>query len=157
MPNFAEIAVTVAKIWCFCITVLNFFRNRSNRGRDRPTWVSILYEFGLRMTIHAPFLRGSGGLGPSDALMQGLPCLSFMLLLLAYYCTRYAISDWQTAGVVTPTAASNTGGTQYKGCNATDHSDCKRLIGTRMHLIKCWSRSSGPDRLLHFVLPFISS
>jgi len=34
-----------------------------------------------------------GGLGASDALMQGLPCLSFMLLLLAYYCTHYAISD----------------------------------------------------------------
>ena len=34
-----------------------------------------------------------GVLGASDALMQGLPCLSFMLLLLAYYCTHYAISD----------------------------------------------------------------
>jgi len=32
-------------------------------------------------------------LGVSDALMQGPPCLSFMLLLLAYYCTHYAISD----------------------------------------------------------------
>jgi len=32
-------------------------------------------------------------LGASDALMQGLPCLSFMLLLLAYYCAHYALSD----------------------------------------------------------------
>jgi len=33
------------------------------------------------------------GFGASDVLMQGLPCLSFMLLLLAYYCAHYAISD----------------------------------------------------------------
>jgi len=44
------------------------------------------------MPIHAPFLVIFGA---SDALMQGLPCLSFMLLLLAYYCTHYAISDRQ--------------------------------------------------------------
>ena len=33
-----------------------FLQNRSNRGRD--TWVSILYEFGLQMPIHAPLAFG---------------------------------------------------------------------------------------------------
>ena len=42
------------------------------------------------MPIHAPFW---GVLGACEALMQGLQCLSFMLLLLAYYCTHYAVSD----------------------------------------------------------------
>jgi len=36
------------------------------------------------MPIHVPFW---GVLGR----MQELPCLSFVLLLLAYYCTHYAI------------------------------------------------------------------
>jgi len=42
------------------------------------------------MPIHAPI---RGVLKASDALMQELPCLSFMLLLSAYYCTNYAIRD----------------------------------------------------------------
>jgi len=37
-----------------------------------------------------PFL--GEGYGASDALKQELPCLSFILLLLAYYCRHYAIS-----------------------------------------------------------------
>ena len=47
-----------------------------------PVWLENAYS--------RPLL---GVLGASDALMQKLPCLSFMLSLLAYYCTHYAISD----------------------------------------------------------------
>jgi len=57
----------------------------------RPRYVSInIIRVWLEMPyIHAPFWWV---LGASDALMQELPCMSFMLLLLAYYCIHYAIS-----------------------------------------------------------------
>jgi len=56
-----------------------------------PRYVSFnIIRVLLKNAYSRPLL---GVLGASDALMQELPCLSFMLLLLAYYCVHYAISD----------------------------------------------------------------
>jgi len=66
-----------------CVTVPNFFEIA------RTVTEICERKFGLKMPIHAPFW---GVLGASYALMQEMPCLSFMLLLLDYYCKHYAIS-----------------------------------------------------------------